>query len=290
VPRVSIAVPVYNVERYVAQCLESLLGQTFGDFELIISDNASTDDSEQVCRSYAARDSRIRYIRRTENIGGPGNFRYVFAQCQGEYHKWSTADDYWDKTFLAKAVAVLDARPDTVLCYPMTTLIDASGAKLSNYQDNLDLQEDLPRTRFFRLLQTIGLCNAHLGLIRRSAMKHTRLIGNEWGSDNHFLAELALYGKFSLLKEPLFYRRYHEQSSSWDRVSVEHQRQYYDPGAKGTFGFHAWRRHWHLMTSAWRSPLPLIEKLRISSELGRLAAWDRRQLTLELCSIFRAPR
>jgi glycosyltransferase involved in cell wall biosynthesis len=286
-PKVSIAVPVYNCERYVAQSLESLLGQTFSDFELVISDNASTDATEQVCRDYAKRDSRIRYIRRTENIGGPGNFRYVFSQCTGEYHKWSTADDYWDKTFIEKAVAVLDAQRDTVLCYPMTRLINAQGEKIEDYQDNLDLQDPLPRTRFFRLLKTIGLCNAHLGVIRRSAMLRTRLIGSEWGSDNHFLAELALYGKFSLLREQLFFRRYHEQSSSWDRNSLEHQRQYYDPGAKGDFGFHAWRRHRQLSTSVWRAPLSLVEKLRMTAELGRFVYWDRKQLSRELLSVLR---
>ena len=178
-----------------------MLGQTCGDFELVISDNASTDGTEEICRRYVTLDKRVRYIRRTENIGGPGNFRYVFAQCTGQYHKWSTADDFWHPKFLEEAVAVLDSQPDVVLCYPKTRLIDASGAALSDYNDRLDLTDDSPRTRFRDLYRLIGLCNAHLGLIRREAMLRTSLIAAHKASDVDFLGELALIGKFKLLPE-----------------------------------------------------------------------------------------
>ena len=178
-----------------------MLGQTCGDFELVISDNASTDGTEEICRRYVTLDKRVRYIRRTENIGGPGNFRYVFAQCTGQYHKWSTADDFWHPKFLEEAVAVLDGQPDVVLCYPKTRLIDASGAALSDYNDRLDLTDDSPRTRFRDLYRLIGLCNAHLGLIRREAMLRTSLIAAHKASDVDFLGELVLIGKFRLLPE-----------------------------------------------------------------------------------------
>lgn len=281
-PKVSIAVPTYNCERYIGQSLESLLGQSYGDFELVISDNASTDATEQVCRQYAAKDSRIRYVRRTENIGGPGNFRYVFSLCQGEYHKWSTADDYWDTTFLEKSVKVLDAEPDVVLCYPKTQLIDASGHKISDHDDNLDLRDVRPALRFKKLMASIQLCNAHLGLIRRSAMLRTRLIGSERASDVHFLAELALYGKFALLQEQLFFRRYHQQSSSWDRSSKEHQQKYYDPGKKTAFRMHTWRKYSHLGWGVWRSNIPTAQKLGLTAHLGRSAIWDYREIAGEL--------
>lgn len=284
-PRVSIAVPAYNCERYIAQSLESLLGQTYGDFELVISDNASTDGTEEVCRQFAAQDSRIRYVRRTENIGGPGNFRYVFSLCQGELHKWSTADDYWDKTFLEKAIQVLDANPDVILCYPKTRLIDADGQKLSDYEDNLDLRDAAPAARFKQLLSAIGLCNAHLGLIRRSAMQRTRLIGSERASDVHFLAELALYGKFALLSEQLFFRRYHQQSSSWDRASKEHQEKYYNPGKKSAFRMHTWRKYSHLASSVWRAPIPMGQKLDLAAHLARQSGWDRGALAHELAGL-----
>ena len=281
-PRVSIAVPTYNCEKYIAQSLESLLGQSYGDFELVISDNASTDDTEGVCRRFAALDKRVRYVRRTENIGGPGNFRYVFSLCTGEYHKWSTADDYWHPDFLKEAVAVLDQKPDVVLCYPMTRKIDLSGATLSDYDDNLHLMDEAPRARFRALYDRIALCNAHLGLIRRSAMSKTRLIGAHKASDFDFLGEMALLGKFWLLPEIRFYRRFHPESSSWDRGSAEHQRKYYDPGSKSDAGMDSWRRFGFQFDMIWRSPISLPDKLALSADIGRWARYERHALSREL--------
>jgi glycosyltransferase involved in cell wall biosynthesis len=286
--RISIGMPTYNCERYVGQSIESLLAQTYGDFELVISDNASTDATEQVCRAYAARDRRIRYIRRTENIGGPGNFRYVFGQCTGEYHKWATADDYCHPTFLERCLAILDSSPDTVLCYPKTQLIDAAGQRLTDYEDNLHLQEDSPPERFVRLLSTIGLCNAHLGVIRRAAAARTRLIASERASDIHFLAELALYGKFALIPESLFFRRYHEQSSSWNRQDADHQRKYYDPSGKANFGGHTWRKFGGLLRGTWRAPISVAYKAKLTLHLARMASWESGQLGREVAAVVRS--
>jgi len=276
--------PMYNCEKFVARSIESLLAQTFSDFELVISDNASTDGGEEICRAYAARDARIRYVRRETNIGGPGNFRYVFSLCRGEYHKWSTADDYWDPTFVAKAVAVLDADPSVVLCYPKTRLIDADDALLEDYEDNLHLLDPSPRHRFNTLLATIGLCNAHLGVIRRSAMNRTRLIGPQHTSDVHFLAELSLFGKFFLLPEYLFFRRFHTQSSSWNRADVERQLAYYAPNRKD-LRMHAWRKIWLLGSAAWRAPIPARERFGLTADVARLASWEREALARELVTL-----
>lgn len=284
-PRVSIAMPAYNCERYIAQSLESLLGQTFGDFELVISDNASTDGTEQICRDFAARDTRIRYVRRTQNIGGPGNFRYVFSLCTGAYHKWSTADDYWDPTFLEKGVAVLDANPDVVLCYPKTQLIGAEGQMLQKYEDPLHLVADSPAERFRDLFARIGLCNAHLGVIRRAAMERTSLIGAEVNSDTHFLAEMTLYGKFWLLPEYLFFRRFHEASSSWSREDTTRQQAYYDPSKRSHFGMHAWRKYKHLSGGVWKAPVSPADKASIYNYLLRSMLWDRRSLGRELLAL-----
>lgn len=281
-PRVSIAVPTYNCEKYIAQSLESLLGQSYGDFELVISDNASTDGTEAICRRYEAQDKRVRYVRRTENIGGPGNFRYVFSLCSGEYHKWSTADDYWHPEFLKEAVAVLDQNRDVVLCYPKTRKIDRDGATLADYEDRLHLVDESPRVRFRQLYERIGLCNAHLGLIRREAMLKTRLIAAHKASDVDFLAEMALQGKFWLLPEIRFFRRFHPQSSSWDRGNVEHQRKYYDPNSKTGARMDSWQRFSFQLDLVWRSTASVSDKLALSKELGRWARHDRHVLSREL--------
>lgn len=281
-PRVSIAVPAYNCERYIEQSLRSLLMQTYQDFEIVVSDNASTDRTADICEEIAATDSRVRVVRRKDNIGGPGNFRYVYSLCQGEFIKWSTADDYWDPRFLEACLAELDGNPDVVLCYSKTTLINAEGRPLSNYDDNLDLGDESPRKRFNDLLHGIGLCNAHLGVIRRSALERTRLIGNEMGSDVHFLAELALYGKFTVVPEYLFFRRYHEQSSSWSRGSLEHQRKYYSPTRRTGHGMQTWRKFWRLYTAVWAAPLPVFLKLLLSKDLGRMVVWNAGSLARDI--------
>lgn len=281
-PKVSIAIPTYNCASYIAQSIESLLGQTYGDFELVISDNASTDGTEEVCRRYAAQDQRVRYVRRTENIGGPGNFRYVFSLCSGQYHKWSTADDYWHPEFLKEAVSVLDQRGDVVLCYPKTRLIDAQGNTLSDYDDKLNLMDDSPRVRFRGLYDLIGLCNAHLGLLRREAMLKTNLIAAHKASDVDFLGEMALLGKFWLLPDVRFFRRFHEESSSWARKNDDHQKRYYDPSNKSKISLDTWRRLRFQWGMVWGSSIGLGDKLALSSDLARWTRYQRVDLSREL--------
>lgn len=285
-PLVSIAIPAFNCESYIAQSIESLLNQSYGDFELVISDNASTDGTEAICRSYAAWDKRVRYVRRRENIGGPGNFRHVFSLCAGKYHKWSTADDHWHPEFLREAVAVLDARPDVVLCYPKTQLVDADGKKIEDYDDNLELASDSPRQRFRDLYSRIGLCNAHLGLLRRDAMLKTRLIGGHLASDVDFLAEMALIGKFHVLPAVRFYRRFHAASSSWARGDMAHQAAYYAPRGKRLSAVGTWKRFGFRLGLVARSSVPMADKVALSVDILRQMRYDRGVLIRELGAQF----
>ena len=105
---VSIGMPVYNGEKFIREALDSLLAQTFTDFELIISDNASTDSTEAICREYAAKDARIRYIRHSENKGPAANFQFVLDGAVGKYFMWAAADDVWHPTFVAKCCTALE--------------------------------------------------------------------------------------------------------------------------------------------------------------------------------------
>ena len=285
-PPVSVAIPAYNCERYIAQSIESMLAQSYGDFELVISDNASTDGTEAVCRRYAAQDSRVRYVRRTENIGGPGNFRHVFSLCSGKYHKWTTADDHWHPDFLREAVAVLDARPDVVLCYPKTQLINAEGGKIEDYEDNLELAAESPRQRYRDLFSRIGLCNAHLGLLRRDAMLKTKLIAGHLASDVDFLAEMALIGKFHVLPDVRFYRRFHATSSSWARSDTKHQTAYYAPKAKGMSSVGTWKRFGFQLGLVARSPASTADKIALSIDILRHMRYDRGILMRELGAQF----
>jgi glycosyltransferase involved in cell wall biosynthesis len=281
-PRVSIAVPVYNGERFLRESLDGLLAQTFTDFELVISDNASTDGTESIGREYVARDSRVRYHRSARNVGGPGNFRQVFHLCRGAYHKWSTADDLWHPTLVEKCVAVLDARPDVVLAYPRSNIVDAGGAVVRTFDDPLDLPEDSAAERVRRVVEESTLCHAHLGVLRRSAMLRTGLIGGEIASDIRFLTEMAMMGKFAVVPEYLFGRRFHEASSSWAREDREWQRRYYAPAQSLNVGYSTWRRFAQLLYRTGRAPLPLRERWEIFKFLGRHMRWQRAALAREL--------
>ena len=133
--RVSMGMPVYNGERYVAEAIESVLQQTFGDFELVISDNGSTDSTRSICEGYAARDPRVRYFRSDANRGATWNFNRVVELSRGEYFRWAAHDDRIRPEYLERCVAVLDADPEAVLCYTQVEIIDAAGASRGVYQD-----------------------------------------------------------------------------------------------------------------------------------------------------------
>jgi glycosyltransferase involved in cell wall biosynthesis len=285
-PLVTIGLPVYNNVTHVEQSIRSLLAQTYRDFELVISDNASTDGTAAICQSYAQADPRIRYYRNEANIGNPRNFNRVFSLTRTPYLKWSTADDYWAPEFLELAMEVMERDPTVALCYPQATLVDAEGNPIEEYDDVVHLMQDDPAERFLQLIQNIKLAHQHLGVIRVAHLARTRLLGAYVGSDVNMLAELALYGKFSELPRRLFFRRFHKDSGSWRRGDVNHEaRRYHAAGAKKV-DFRLWRRHGGFFAAISRSPLPLASKLRIYRALGVQLVWDRQGLKNELASYF----
>ena len=119
-PRASIGIPVFNGATTVGRAIESVLGQTLADFELLVSDNASTDMTEAVCRGYAGRDPRIRYTRHPKPISPLDNFYTVLEGARAPYFMWLAADDYVLPRLLEQALSVLDARPDVVCAAPRT--------------------------------------------------------------------------------------------------------------------------------------------------------------------------
>ncbi|OAI50970.1 hypothetical protein AYO44_05265 [Planctomycetaceae bacterium SCGC AG-212-F19] len=116
-PRVSIGMPVFNEEDYVADALDSLLGQSFGDFELIVSDNGSTDRTRQICEEYARKDRRIRYFRQQRNRGATYNFNFVFEESKADYFMWAACDDRWSSDCLNEYVESLESHPSAALVF-----------------------------------------------------------------------------------------------------------------------------------------------------------------------------
>jgi len=280
-PLVTIGLPVYNSERYLANSLDSLLAQTYRDFVLIISDNASTDGTTEICRKYVAADDRVKYFRNDANIGNPRNFNRVFELAQTKYLKWSTADDFWGPTFLEAALEVMEREPDIALCYPQAFLVDSDGSNPKPYNDTLHLMDDAPEQRFLSLLRRIKLAHQHLGLVRMSCLRATHLLGTQVGSDITLLAELTLYGKFYELPQRLFYRRFHEKSGSWKRGDAKHEAALYY-GTNDRMRLKQWRTHMGLFAAVHRAPLSAAARWRLYGYLARRMGWDAAELSHEL--------
>jgi len=211
-PKVSIHLPVYNGENYIETELDSLLGQTYKGFELIITDNCSTDSTGDICQRYAQQDSRIRYIRNTENIGLNANFDQGIELARGEYFKWASHDDFHAPGFLQACVDVLDSDPKVVLAQSLVQIVDDKGRNISIYDSNLagSDSDDLVE-RFKPLIHIRHVCTELFGLFRLDAVKKTKLLAENYHAcDRAMLAEIALLGKIVQIKEPLFFNREHK--------------------------------------------------------------------------------
>jgi len=213
-PRVSIGLPVYNGERYLAGTLESLLAQTFSDFELVVSDNASTDATPEICRRYARQDRRIRSIRNERNIGVYRNCNNLVRLSAGEYFKLACADDLCHPALLARCVAVLDAEPTVVAAYPRTRFIDDDGNPLDLADPGWHLMADSPRDRMRFVIGSGHWVNLFFGLTRSKSLSATRLFPLYAGADCALLGELSLMGRFFEIPEYLFFRRIHAAACS----------------------------------------------------------------------------
>lgn len=213
-PKVSIGLPVYNGEQYLSFAIDSILTQNFHDFELIICDNASTDRTEEICRNFVKRDSRIRYIRHDENLGAAPNFNYAFENSTGQYFKWVAHDDVYSPDYLTKCVMVLENDPSVVLCHSRISFIDNSGEIIRRYEEPLrHLHTNDPSKRFKDLINLNHWCLDIFGLMRSKVLKQTRLIDVFYGADRHLLVEMGLRGRFHRIPEYLFFSREHDDRS-----------------------------------------------------------------------------
>ena len=151
--RLAIGLPVHNGQNYLRDAVESILGQSYGDFRLIITDNCSTDGTQDLCREYAAQDPRIEYHRHAENIGAAPNFNSCFQLANGvEYFKWAAHDDVLGKDFLKVCVERLDADPRLAIAHTLSVQIDKDRKSVGTYDSEFPLDGPRARDRFFRVL------------------------------------------------------------------------------------------------------------------------------------------
>lgn len=287
-PKVTVGMPVYNGSRYLSAAIEALLAQTLEEFELIISDNASSDGTMEICRKYAAQDSRIRVHRNEENLGAARNYNLLVDLARGRYFKWASHDDLCAPKFLERCVSCLDAAPPhVVMCAPQTILIDAEGQQIGPYTTDLQLPEGRAYRRIARLVSRLQMCNCVFGVVRSEVLRTTRLIGSYPASDVVLLSELALRGQMWQVPEPLFYRRVHAEMSRQRHRDPLDVAAWFDPkGVHWTHRFAGTRRWWEQCRVIVEAPLPAHERALclataawcrpVRAARVRVGAWRRR--------------
>lgn len=264
-PKVSIGLAVFNGEPYLRESIESILAQTFTDFELIISDNASTDRTAEICQEYASRDPRIRYSRNPTNIGGANNENRTFELSRGEYFRWAAHDDVCAPDLVAKCVEVLERDPSIVLCYTMVTEIDDLG-RIGRTISRNNASSNKPYERFTSIANSADFCEETYGLIRSEVLRRTRLQQNYTASDRTLLCEVSLYGKFYEVPEPLFFKRFHQKNiySDW-RARMA----WFDPNLEGKITFPFWMQFVDYLVTIQRADVAPYVKLRCCLSMGR---------------------
>jgi glycosyltransferase involved in cell wall biosynthesis len=264
--RVSIGVPVYNGERYLADALESLLAQSFKDFEIVISDNASTDATPEIGRAYQSKDPRVRYFKSEQNRGAAWNFNRAFELSTAPLFKWAACDDLHEERFLERCVEVLDRDGSVVLSHTYCTMIDERGAALQ-YDHTRDrfvggdgrpipradrnhiAEAAEPEVRFRDLLTHMWWCVPSFGVMRRDAFLKTSDHGDYWGADKVFLAELALQGRFCQVPEALFAKRVHD-GCSYGKDTQELEEHINTAGSQGLYHFMMFRNYLKIALTA----------------------------------------
>jgi|WetSurMetagenome_2_1015567.scaffolds.fasta_scaffold20984_2 glycosyltransferase involved in cell wall biosynthesis len=260
-PRISIGLPVFNGEQFLEQAINSILAQTLTDFELIISDNASTDRTSDICRDCQARDSRIRYHRNETNIGGGNNYNLTFRMSRGRYFSFAAHDDIYAPQFLEKCVEILDKDSSVVLSQSIITEIDERGNALQVVSSEKGAFRK-PHERFRALAGMDHHCQDICGLIRSDILRKTHLLLNYTDSDRTLLAEISLYGRFQRVPEPLFYKRIHPKMSTMAFPDYRGRMAWYIPGIKERIVFPNWLQFFHYVRVIAKAPISAAEQFK----------------------------
>jgi glycosyltransferase involved in cell wall biosynthesis len=281
-PTISVGLPVRNGAQHVAAAIESVLGQTFTDLELIISDNASTDATPAICAGYAARDPRVRYHRHERDIGASGNFNFVFHEAAGKYFKWAAHDDVIRPTYLERCHAALEAAPDAVLCQSLVQIVDEHNAGGELY-DHAAFGTGSPR-QSDRLAARLRArrCMDIFGLIRQDALLGTALIAGHVGADRTLLLELALRGRFVGVPEVLFLNRDHPGRFTRRHRSLREQARWYAPQSAERKVLRTWTLYATGLRLVRTYVIDRAERRRCYLQMARSLAYHRRWFRLAM--------
>jgi glycosyltransferase involved in cell wall biosynthesis len=280
-PLVSIGLFVYNGQRFLRKSLDSILNQTFTDFELIISDNAPTDRTGEIAEAYAKRDHRIRYHRSEKNMGPGWNIRRVYELATAKYFKWAAADDVLEPEFLRRCVEILESDHDCVVAYAKTKEVDENGIVIKNYVTPIKADSNDPVSRFREMILTDHNCHQIFGMMRMSALRQLPPQGIYVNGDRVLLARISLLGRFCEVSEHLFISRRHSGQSVEKlpvRLTTPRFRltkrygtlpctEWWDPAKTRSLTFPEFRQVLEYFLSIYRAPLDAGQKLRCYSLL-----------------------
>jgi glycosyltransferase involved in cell wall biosynthesis len=203
----TIGMMVYNEAKYIKEAIDGLLAQTYKDFVLIISDNASTDGTSEICKHYAEKDNRIIYIRHNKNMGAFFSFNFILDKINTPFFMFCAGHDKWHSQFIEKLFPIIIGNKELISIYPLTREINIDGSLGAIHQDDYTTQGMKSiEQRYLWVLKRIIKCNIIYGIWRTSIFKQTRfkkLISN----DVLFLLNASFLGEFKQYKEVLFFRR-----------------------------------------------------------------------------------
>lgn len=240
---VSIGMPVFNDKQFLTQALEALAAQSYSNCELIISDDCSTDGSEAICLEFAARDSRIRYIRQPTNLGISRNMMFLLAEARGEYFMWAGDDDLWHPEFITTLHAALQRDTESVSAFTPFYFVDEKTeprADLPVYSS--DYSGPTAYQRLMKLITVFDDCFGY-GLFRREAIAKVRFpvwwgVNRNWAGNNIY-PTLCFYlakGNFVLAGDtPMLYKRLKEGANS------PHTIPYPNSFVRGVFAYVLWK-------------------------------------------------
>jgi len=283
-PRLSIGLPVYNGGRYLAKALDALLGQSYEDFELIISDNASTDDTPEICRHYERLDARIRYCRQPRNIGSSPNHNFVVEAARGELFKWASYDDLYARELLERCVEALDEHPEVVLAHSWTAAIDSSDAVFAASVYPLATGAATAPERFRSILFGSGGDDIY-AVMRTSTLRRVLPQDSYHHAENPIVAALSLHGPFHQVPDWLYFRRDHPQQAERACTTMRARCVNMDPRRADPLRHPVARLYaeylWGYVTAIRHAPLTPAERHKCYGHLARwLASRANRRRTL----------
>lgn len=281
-PLVSIGLPVYNGERFLTQAVDSLLHQTYRNIELILSDNASTDATPEICKRYAAADQRVRYTRLPENIGGVPNANRAFSLASGTYYMLAADDDIWQPTYVEECVRYLESDPNTVLVCSEMAIIDETGTIQRQVKYPRTSNAPRPADRMSEFTNTYSITDAAYGVARSDSVRQTPLFVIHPGHDRIFLAELALRGRIARLPGFLYMRREHTGRSVQAYPSLRERYAWLSPGYAGRRMFPYWGYLRGFASAVARVPMKLRDKMACSIVLLRWVRYHWKDLARDL--------